>query len=303
MAGAAHSPLDHVMDSHHWDIFESLHFSIPLGPLSKFMLLELIAAGLILWIYIPLARRIESGELPKGRWWNLFEGVLTFVRNEIARPNLHDNTDKCLPFLWTLFLFILFNNLLGLLPFMGSPTASIWVTGALALITFVIMHLMGVLEVGYGHYKHHCHEHHTEPNKVLAIPLSLWYYLSALWPKLGDTLLANLLLSPISFMLWVIELLGTVIKCGVLAVRLFANMFAGHMVLATILLFVVNTGYQTINGQQVAMFSGGWVVATTSSVLGSFALSLLELFVAFLQAYVFTFLTALFMGMQMHPEH
>jgi F-type H+-transporting ATPase subunit a len=105
---------------------------------------------------------------------------------------------------------------------------------------------------------------------------------------------------PISLMIYVIELAGTLIKSFVLCVRLFANMFAGHMVLATILLFIVtvgNMGYTHL-----------WPVVTVFSVLGVVALSLLELFVAFLQAYVFTFLTALFIGLSLqhieeHAEH
>jgi F-type H+-transporting ATPase subunit a len=96
-------------------------------------------------------------------------------------------------------------------------------------------------------------------------------------------------------MIFTIELLGTVIKSGVLAVRLFANMFAGHMVLASILLFIVMAGE--------GGYSHIWSVVTVSSVLGVVALSLLELFVAFLQAYIFVFLTALFMGMALHPQH
>src|SRR5262245_37150245 len=99
----------------------------------------------------------------------------------------------------------------------------------------------------------------------------------------------------LTLMIGVIELVGTVIKSGVLAVRLFANMFAGHMVLATILLFI----YQAGKGGITPL----WGAVTFSSVVAQIALSLLELFVGFLQAYIFTFLTALFMGMSLHPEH
>src|SRR5439155_17259666 len=119
--------------------------------------LELIAAALILLIYIPLARRASSGELPKGWGWNMFESLLTFVRNEIARPNLGgehhpEEADKYVPFLWTLFLFILFCNLLGMFPFMGSPTASFGVTGALALCSFFVIHGSAVAKMGPLHY-------------------------------------------------------------------------------------------------------------------------------------------------------
>ena len=96
-------------------------------------------------------------------------------------------------------------------------------------------------------------------------------------------------------MIFFIELMGTFIKSFVLAVRLFANMFAGHLVLSFILLFIYMAGK--------GGFSPLWLVVTPASIVGQIALSLLELFVAFLQAYVFTFLTALFVGMALHPAH
>ena len=91
--------------------------------------------------------------LPRGAWDNAFESLLTFVRNEIARPNIgeHD-ADKHVPFLWTIFLFVLFNNLLGMLPFMGSATASIYVTGALAVVVFFAIHGSAIVKMGFVHY-------------------------------------------------------------------------------------------------------------------------------------------------------
>jgi F-type H+-transporting ATPase subunit a len=113
----------------------------------------------------------------------------------------------------------------------------------------------------------------------------------ALWPHIDVPYVGWFF----SLLIFVIELAGTVIKSIILAVRLFANMFAGHLVLAMILLFIYQVGKQG--------FTPLWPVVTIASVLGSVALSLLEIFVAFLQAYVFVFLTALFMGMSLHPEH
>src|SRR5262249_49735042 len=150
-------PMDHVLDTRNdpsqsaWTIFDSLFggFEVPLlyvpdffGPghplrITKFMILELVAAVLVLLIYIPLARKMKSGELPKGAWWNFWETMLTFVREQIARPTLQQDTDRYTPFLWTVFLFILFCNLLGLVPVMASPTASIWLTLALACFSLV----------------------------------------------------------------------------------------------------------------------------------------------------------------------
>src|SRR5262249_41831879 len=121
--------------------------------ITKFMVLELIAAGLVAAIYIPMARRLRDGRPPQGAWDNTFEVLLTFVREQIAKPSIgeHD-ADRFVPFLWTIFLFILFNNVLGMVPFMGSPTASVYVTGALALIIFFAIHGSGVAKMGLGHY-------------------------------------------------------------------------------------------------------------------------------------------------------
>jgi F-type H+-transporting ATPase subunit a len=254
---------------------------------TKYMFLSLIAAVLILWIFTSLARRVQLGEPVSGPFWNMFEGMLTFIRDEVAKPNFpehaqghgtgdHDHhhgeephehpADRYVPFLWTLFLFVLFCNLLGMFPFMGSPTANIYFTGGLALICFFVFHGAPIATMGP------------------------FQYLKSLWPKI-DVGIPGLGLV-IKLMIFVIELLGTVIKSGVLAIRLFANMFAGHMVLASILLFIV-----------VARESDLWGVVTVASVLGVIGLSLLELFVGFLQAYIFVFLTALFLGMALNPEH
>jgi len=306
MANGAHhvpDPMDHVLDAPHWEFFDRLfgepvawhlpgfqlfpsfdvrpfdllglhfpgyHFS-GYFQLTKYMILELIAAFLIVAIFVPLARRARSGIHPRGPFWNAFEGVLTFIRDDVARPNLGEhNAEAFLPFLWTVFLFVLFCNLLGMFPWMGSPTANISVTGALAAVSFVLIHFIPIWRHGLG------------------------TYLKSMWISTGLPWYAEL---PISLMIVLIELMGTLIKSFVLAVRLFANMFAGHMVLAMILIFIVLVGNDG--------FSGLWPVVTVSSVLGVAALSLLELFVAFLQAYVFVFLTALFIGMGLHhaEEH
>jgi F-type H+-transporting ATPase subunit a len=238
------------------------------------MVLELIAAVLAMVIFVPLCRKAAKGDLPKGPFWNAFESLLTFIRNEVARPNIgeHD-ADKYVPFLWSLFIFVLFMNLLGMLPFLGSPTASIWVTAGLAVCSFIMFHAAPMFAHG---------------------PVA---YLKSTWPhiELGHNIFAQAFGFVISLAIWMIEMFGTAIKSFVLAVRLFANMFAGHMVLASIMLFIVIAGH-----------TGNvwlWGTVTFASVLGSVGLSLLELFVAFLQAYVFVFLTSLFMGMALHPEH
>src|SRR5262249_48126795 len=152
------SPFDHVLDNEYFHFFESLHLEVHLPKIgnfqiTKYMVLERPAAGLTLAIFIPLARRARTGEPLRGPFANAFESLLTFIREKVARPYLGDHdTDRYVPFLWTMFLFILFCNLLGILPYLGSPTASLSVTGALALCSFVLIHGAAVVSLGPGRY-------------------------------------------------------------------------------------------------------------------------------------------------------
>jgi len=226
----------------------------------------LIAAGLVCLFYSPLARRARTGEPPRGWVGNMFESLLTFIREQVAKPNIgaHD-ADRFVPFLWTLFLFILCNNLLGLIPFFGSPTASLTVTATLATLTFLAIHVGGMAKLGVGPYLGSFVPHVDAPLFMKAFVL--------------------ILMVPI-------EVIGAFIKAFVLAVRLFANMFAGHTVIAVILGFII-----------MAKASGMFWPVTFGSVLMVTALTCLELFVAFLQAFIFVFLTSLFIGSALHPAH
>ncbi len=292
MADAAHA-IGHVKDS---DFFEvpkfispSGHLTIPQpfysesrkielgGPfapldfkITKFMVLELIVAVLMTAIFIRLAGKISAakGGPPKGRFANMFEGALVFIRDGIARPAIgHHDGDKFLPFLWTLFFFVLFANLLGILPWMGSATGSIATTGALAIITLAVVIGAGSAKLGVvGFWKG------LVPHMDLPKPIAI-------------------VLIPLIF---VIELIGLLIKHFVLSVRLLANMFAGHLVLAVVIGF--------IGAEALVQYSPLWFGVTAASIFGAVALNLLELLVAFIQAYIFTFLSALFIGMAVHPH-
>lgn len=272
------NPLDHVVDSNKFELFPTsswlheIHLPNIFGfQITKFMVLELVAAGLIIGIYVPLAKRMRDGSPPKGLFANAFESILTFIRENVAKPYLHGHdADRFLPFLWTLFLFILFCNLLGMFPFLGSPTAALDVTAALAIIAFCVIFFAPMFEHG--------------PVK----------FFKSFVPHADMAGWIKFLGIPILLMVAVIEVFGIFIKAFVLAVRLFANMFAGHTVLAMILMFT-----QAVKDENFFKFMGVSVAAS----LGIVILSLLELFVAFLQAFVFTFLTALFLGSTMHPEH
>jgi F-type H+-transporting ATPase subunit a len=195
----------------------------------------------------------------------MLESMLVFIRDQVARPAIgeHD-ADRFLPFLWTVFFFVLMCNLLGMIPWLGSPTGAIATTGAMALITFGTVIGAGMKKMG---------------------PIGFW---TGQVPHMDLPLPLAIFLKP---MVFVIEILGLFIKHFVLAVRLLANMLAGHLVLAVLLAFIA--------AAWTSPFIYGVAPAT---ILGATALSLLELFVAFLQAYIFTFLSALFIGMAVHPH-
>ncbi len=252
--------------------------------LTKFMVLEVVVALLVAFFFITVAKACAGGDRPRGRFWNLLETFLVYIRDHVARPAIdggdhgHDDghghgdghghhhkreSDKFLPFLWTLFFFILGCNLMGMLPWAGSPTGSFATTAALALITFGVVVGAGFIKLGPKYITS------LVPHMDLPLPLMI-----VLWP-----------------LIFVLELVGLLIKHFVLAIRLLANVFAGHLVLAVILAFIAVTAGSSI-----------WGGVAAASVLGSTALSLLELFVAFLQAYIFTFLAALFIGMSVHPH-
>jgi F-type H+-transporting ATPase subunit a len=231
--------------------------------ISKFMILELLAALLICVFFFWLARQMRTSVRPRGRLWNMFEAILIYFRDNVARPAIggHD-ADKFVPLLWTMFIFILTCNLLGLLPWLGAPTGSFAVTLALAVVTFATGLFFGMRKFGVlGYWK----------NQVPHLGLP-WYMAIVIVP-----------------MIFLIEVVGLIIKHAVLGVRLLANMMAGHLVLLAVMGLAV-----------AAAGSSLWGVTATIAVVGSALFSCLELFVAFLQAYVFTFLSALFIGMAIH---
>ncbi len=235
--------------------------------ITKFMVLELIAAAVIMLVFIWFARKIASGHPPKGRFWNMVEIMLLFIRDEVARPAIgKKDADRFLPFLWTAFFFVLGCNLLGMIPWAGSPTGAFAVTGALAVMTFVTVVGAGMLKFG-----------------------AVGFWVGQV-PHMELPLVMSIFIKP---MVFAIEVMGMFIKHFVLAVRLLANMFAGHLVLAVLLSFIAATAEL-----HLLVWSG----VTVASIFGATALSMLELFVAFLQAYIFCFLSALFIGMAVHQH-
>ncbi len=304
---AAHGTFHHVYDFTHFELPFGGHLSIPLGGsgLTKFMLLQVVAAVLTYVIFRGLARRIAGGKIAHGWFWNFWEMLAIYLRDELVRPvigdpnhhnhavdhsheHAHPNAesahlnansivanavkshpaDRFLPFIWSAFFFILFCNLLGALPWAGSATGNISMTAALAVVAFIATFFYGVQQNG---------------------PIGFWTHLV---PKVD----APGLLKPILIaLLFVIEVIGLFIKHIVLAVRLFANMMGGHTALAAILGFIALAVEYQFN-------SGLYAMVLTGSVLGQVGVWLLELLVAFIQAYVFVFLSTIFISMSLH-EH
>jgi len=252
LAAGGHGPLDHVRD-------HDLAFLTETLGITKHVLMMFVAGALCLVIFPMVARRAATTH--PGRVATMFEALLLFVRDEMARPFLGKDTERFLPIIWSFFFFILFCNLLGLIPGSATATGNISVTAALAGISFLIYHFFGIRENGLVHY--------LKANFLVGPPF--------LWP----------LMAPL-------ELLGHAIKPAALMIRLFANMVGGHIMLAVVIGF---TGVLTMEN----IFPGALIALVAAG--GAIFLNLLELLVAFIQAFIFTFLTTVFLSMALHPDH
>jgi F-type H+-transporting ATPase subunit a len=237
-----------------------LDFSITKNVLSLF-----ISVILLCFIFISIANRykLKPNSAPKGLQ-SLLEPLILFVRDDIAIPGLgKKNYARFMPFLLTVFFFIFFNNLLGLIPiFPGGAnlTGNISITLVLALFTFVITTFNG----NKSYWKH-----------IVNAPGVPW------WLKFPIPLMP------------IVELVGVITKPFVLMVRLFANMTAGHIILLGFMSLIFIFGKMNI--------VAGYGVSVFSIAFGVF-MSLLELLVAFIQAYVFALLSSIYFGMAME-EH
>ncbi len=231
---------------------------IAVSNLQVFQVLAIVIL-LIAFSGIPGYLRTGKGD----HFSKLFAGFALWVRDEMVYPVMgREMGRKFLPFLFTLFFFILFMNVLGLVPGAATATASVFVTAGLAIITFLVMFIGGMAAQGpVAYWK----------NLVPHVPLAIW---------------------PIMF---VVELVGILVKPFALMIRLFANMTGGHMVVLSFmgLLFVA------------AELASSWAAYAASPLLVGFAvfIMIIESFVALLQAYVFTMLSILFIQASIHPEH
>lgn len=275
---AGSNPLSHVIQHPLVTTEADVGLLTPNGEITLLsdQITMMISAGVLLSLFLPMAfrrKRKAAGVerlVPRG-FGNLVEVICEFFRKEIAQPALGEHTDRFIKYIWTVFFFVLTMNMLGMLPIAaimpaltglhigGTATSNIWVTGTLAICTLLMMIVNGIRLAGKAFFAHLC-------------PGPLW--------------LAPLLVP--------VEVLGLFAKAFALAVRLFANMVAGHTLLAVLLGFILSAG-----SESAVM---GFAMAVPV-VLGSVAVSLLEIFVAFLQAFIFTFLTTLFIGMSVNVHH
>lgn len=287
--GAGDNPLGHVLDKPLLPPIPGLEWAGPL--LTMHTLTLLIAALLTVAVLLRAAAAIQTGPesqgnerfVTKGKLNQMLEVIVTYMRDTVINAQLGPDAGRAFaPLLLSIFFFILFNNLIGLVPLLdvqhligglamgdphfavvgGTATGRLAVTAGLATVVFIIWQINGIRSAGLGGWAKH--------------------FLGG-----GPIFLAPIMVP--------VEIMGMFVKPVALSLRLFANMTAGHVLLAVLLGFTA-----------AAPKALGWALGTpvtVVSVLASVAIMFLELFVAFLQAFIFTFLTTLFISQLMHHHH
>jgi F-type H+-transporting ATPase subunit a len=282
-AQAAPNQIDiphHIANSHevetpfgvwHLPRWEPIHvggLTIDMSP-TKHLVYMLLAAVLVTLVFTLSARSIQAAQArgrPSKGFAGAMEATALYIRQEVILPNVGHHGEGYAPYLLTLFFFILAMNLLGLLPWGATATGNIAVTAALAVIAFLVIEVTGMMALGpVGYAK------------------TIFYLPSGLPGGIGGSILKVVLLAVMT----PIELIGKLAKPFALAVRLFANMTSGHVLVLALI--------------GLTFLFQSWAVGIGASVLAT-GVMLLEVFVAFLQAFVFTLLTAVFIGL-MRAEH
>jgi F-type H+-transporting ATPase subunit a len=244
-----------------WPNLVDLHlFGIDLGI--NRVVLQMFLVALVVWLLFFLAFRTPK-LVPSGLQ-NVMESLVDFIRNQIVLENIGPDGLRFLPYLTTLFVFIFLGNLGGVLPLISFPlNGRMALPAVMAVFSLLLFISVGVSQQGLLHY-----------------------FRNALFPP-GVPPLIYVLLTPI-------ELVSTfIVRPVTLAIRLLANMIAGHLILAV---FFVATGYM-LTSMNISMLFG------VGALVFSVALVAFELFVAALQAYVFTILSAVYIAGALEPEH
>jgi F-type H+-transporting ATPase subunit a len=286
--GAAEEPFDitgmilhHLADSPELELPFGTVVHLPqfapvhVGPLAldfsitKHVVFLALAAFLVALVLILAARDARrehvagAGRGPKGAA-NVVEAFILYLRDEVALRNIGHGGEKFVPYIVAVFFFILFSNLLGLLPWGASPTGNISVTAALAIMTFVIVEVAGMRELGLKGYAKTIFYAPEGMSLAMKIPMLV-------------------IMTPVEF-------LGKLTKPFALAIRLYANMTAGHAVVLAL------TGLLVMAGMANTLF------VAPAPLIMAVAIMILEIFVAFLQAYIFAMLSAVFIGLIRHAH-
>lgn len=254
--------MHHVMDGNYLDFspFGKIYlphielFGIDIS-ITRHVVIMWLGAVLLGLVFFNVANSYKKSLVPKGSA-NFWEVFIIFVRDEIAKPTIGKGYEGFLPYLLTAFFFILFGNFLGLIPFSATFTSNIAVTSVLAIFSFMVIQIGGIKNNGvFGYFKGLIP--HGVP--IFLLPIMI-----------------------------IVEILGLFTKPFALAIRLFANLTAGHIVIYALisLIFVMQS----------------YLISPVSIGMALFIYSL-EILVALLQAYIFTMLSSLFIGMAVHQDH
>lgn len=289
LAGAG-DPLSHVLDKPKLYLWgqpgDLVYASISMNTIT------MVAATFLMIVFmLKVAKAVQTGPssdgnerfITKGRFNQMIEVIILYMRDKVVRPQLGEAGDKYLPFLLTIFFFILFNNMLGLVPLIdvqyiitalaqgqtettawigGTATGRLAVTAALATLAFIFWQWKGITEGGLGNWLKHF------------LGGAPWYVAPVMIP---------------------VEIIGVFVKPIALTLRLFANMTAGHILLGILIVFtaMAPAGMGILFGAPV----------TIAAFIAAVAIFFLEIFVALLQAFIFTFLTTLFISQLVHHHH
>ncbi len=246
-----------------WNPIHIGRFALDISPTRHVVMLWIAAALCVITTLLALRahnRRTRERRAPGG-FGNGLEALVLYLRNEVVLRNVGAHGNGYVPYLLTLFFFILFANLLGLVPYGATATGNISVTGTLAIVTFIVIELAGMKAKGKAYI-----------NTIVFWPQDM---------SLGMKLFISPILTPI-------ELIGKFTKPFALAIRLFANMISGHVVLLALIGLIFTFG--------------SWLLVPVS-ILMALGISMIELFVALLQAFVFTLLSSVFIGLIREGAH
>jgi len=246
-----------------WNPIHIGNFAIDISPTRHVVMLWVAALLCLLFTLLALRghnRQTRQGKAPSGVG-NGFEAIVLYLRNEIILPNVGPHGNAFVPYLLTVFFFVLFANLLGLVPYGATATGNISVTAALAIVSFVVIEVAGMRALGRGYI-----------NTIVFWPHDM---------SLGMKLFISPILTPI-------EIIGKLTKPFALAIRLFANMISGHVVLLALISLIFTFATWILVPLPIAM---------------ALAISGLEIFVGFLQAFIFMLLTSVFIGLIRESAH